>query len=62
MDLDDESVQSPRLAREVMPPREALCDSCLGFETLRRRGTIVRAIWMSAGIITLAHLLEKWPW
>jgi hypothetical protein len=54
-DRDDER---PQLAREVLPPREALCDTCVG--AARRRGAISRAIWIAAVIVAIAHLLESW--
>ena len=50
------------LTREVLPPREALCDSCLTVEMRRRRGGLVRAVWISVLVVAFAHLLETWPW
>jgi len=48
------------LRREVLPPREALCDTCLAAG--KYRVAIGRALWVSAVITALAHLLERWPW
>ena len=53
--------EQPQLTRQVLPPREALCDSCLTSEWKRRR-TIARAIWMTVAVIVFARLLEAWSW
>jgi len=60
-DCDDRD-EFPPLTREVLSPREALCDSCLGAERSRRHGAIVRAVWVSTVILVFAHALEALPW
>jgi hypothetical protein len=47
--------QLPLLTREVLPPREALCDSCLGFEQRRRRMAMTHMIWVSAVFVAIAN-------
>ena len=50
--------QRPLLMREVLPPREALCDSCLDVDRRRRRASMMRAIWVSAVLYALAAVLR----
>jgi len=62
--LSDGDRLSP-LSREVLPPREALCGSCLSVEMRLRRGGIMRAGWILALtviIVMIAHFLGTWPW
>ena len=54
----DDRPQSASLLKEVLSPREALCDACLDDE--RRRRALARAIWIAAIIFVLAHLTEVW--
>jgi hypothetical protein len=47
------------LSREVLSPREALCDGCLAFDRRRRWGSsLARAIGMFVIVVVLVHLLE----
>ncbi len=54
--------QPPRLMREVLSPRVALCDECLDTARQRQRGTLARAVWVSAILVSIAHLLARWSW
>lgn len=49
------------LTREVMPPREALCDSCLAFDRPRRHAAIARAIWGAAILFAILNLMRALP-
>ena len=64
VDLAEQRVrdQPPRLMREVLSPSVALCDECLDAARQRQRGALVRAIWVSAILVSIAHLLARWSW
>jgi hypothetical protein len=54
----DDSCPAAVLTKEVLSPREALCDSCL--DAARHRASFARAVWVSTIIYVLAHLLRVW--
>lgn len=47
------------LAREVLPPRDGLCNSCLGAEKMRRRA-LAHVAWIFAIVFVLVYLLGAW--
>ena len=50
-----------KLTRQVLPPREALCDSCLGSQMRHRHNMRLHIIWIAAVVIAaLGHYLTTW--
>ena len=47
------------LRREVLPPRQALCEPCVLMSEARVYARITRAIWTSVALVGLANVIAR---